>query len=92
MIQNRKRPFTRVCGIDVYKRQALLWRLPDWISVLLLDRAYIHLSEANRRHLALQYILKVLWSEGVDKANEFLAARKLDPLTICCLLYTSRCV
>ena len=40
------------------------------------------MSETNRRHLALQYILKVLWSEGVDKANEFLAARKLDPLTI----------
>ena len=61
---------------------ALLWRLPDWISALLLDRAYIHFSETNRRHLALQYILKVLWSEGVDKANEFLKERKLDRLTI----------
>ena len=61
---------------------ALLWRLPDWISTLLLDRAYIHFSETNRRHLALQYILKVLWSEGVDKANEFLKERKLDRLTI----------
>ena len=61
---------------------ALLWRLPDWISTLLLDRAYIHFSETNRRHLALQYILKVLWSEGVDKANEFLSARKLDRLCI----------
>ena len=61
---------------------ALLWRLPDWISTLLLDRAYIHFSETNRRHLALQYILKVLWSEGVDKANEFLGARKLDRLCI----------
>ena len=61
---------------------ALLWRLPDWISALLLDRAYIHFSETNRRHLALQYILKVLWSEGVDKANEFLKERKLDRLTV----------
>ena len=61
---------------------ALLWRLPDWISTLLLDRAYIHFSETNRRHLALQYILKVLWSEGVDKANEFLKERKLDRLTV----------
>ena len=61
---------------------ALLWHLPDWISTLLLDRAYIHFSETNRRHLALQYILKVLWSEGVDKANEFLSARKLDRLCI----------
>ena len=61
---------------------ALIWRLPDWISTLLLDRAYIHLSESNRRHLALQYILKVLWSEGIDKANAYLTARKLDCLNI----------
>ena len=51
---------------------ALLWRLPDWIRALLLDRAYIHFSETNRRHLALQYILKVLWSEGVDKGPRVL--------------------
>ena len=61
---------------------ALIWRLPDWISTLLLDRAYIHLSESNRRHLTLQYILKVLWSEGIDKANAYLTARKLDCLNI----------
>ena len=72
----------RRINADFVVTVALLWRLPDWISALLLDRAYIHLSETNRRHLALQYILKVLWSEGVDKANEFLAARKLEPLTI----------
>ena len=72
----------RRINADFVVTVALLWRLPDWISALLLDRAYIHLSETNRRHLALQYILKCLWSEGVDKANEFLAARKLDPLTI----------
>lgn len=39
-------------------------------------------SESNRRHLALQYILKVLWSEGVEKANAYLTARKLDCLSI----------
>lgn len=61
---------------------ALTWRLPDWISTLLLDRAYIRLSESNRRHLALQYILKVLWSEGVEKANAYLTARNLDCLSI----------
>ena len=61
---------------------ALIWRLPEWISSLLLDRAYIGLSESNRRHLALQYILKVLWSEGVEKANAYLTARKLDCLSI----------
>jgi len=61
---------------------ALLWKLPDWISALLLDRAYIHFSETNRRHLALQYILKVLWSEGVENANKYLTAKKMDALSI----------
>ena len=76
-----KDPDRRI-NADFVVTLALLWRLPDWISALLLDRAYIHFSETNRRHLALQYILKVLWSEGVDKANEFLTARKLDRLEI----------
>ena len=61
---------------------ALLWKLPDWISALLLDRAYIHFSETNRRHLALQYILKVLWSEGVENANKYLTTKKMDALSI----------
>ena len=72
----------RRINADFVVTVALLWRLPDWISALLLDRAYVHFSETNRRHLALQYILKVLWSEGVDKANEFLKERKLDCLTV----------
>ena len=72
----------RRINADFVVTVALLWRLPDWISALLLDRAYIHFSETNRRHLALQYILKVLWSEGVDKANEFLKERKLERLTV----------
>ena len=72
----------RKINADFVVMLALSWRLPDWISALLLDRAYIHLSESNRRHLALQYILKVLWSEGIDKANAYLTARKLDCLNI----------
>ena len=76
-----KDPDRRI-NADFVVTLALLWRLPDWISALLLDRAYIHFSETNRRHLALQYILKVLWSEGVDAANVFLEARKLDRLEI----------
>ena len=70
----------RKISIDFVVKLALLWRLPDWISELLLDRAYVRLSDSNRRHLALKYILKVLWSEGVEKANEYLASKKLDPL------------
>ena len=80
-IRDREYPDRRI-NADFVVTIALLWRLPDWISTLLLDRAYIHFSETNRRHLALQCILKVLWSEGVDKANEFLKERKLDRLTV----------
>lgn len=76
-----KDPERRI-NVDFVVTVALLWRLPDWICALLLDRAYIHFSETNRRHLALQYILKVLWSEGVNKANEFLKERKLERLTV----------
>ena len=72
----------RKINADFIVLLALTWRLPDWISGLLLDRAYIQLSESNRRHLALQYILKVLWSEGIENANAYLTARKLDCLSI----------
>ena len=72
----------RKINADFIVLLALTWRLPDWISGLLLDRAYIQLSESNRRHLALQYILKVLWSEGIENANAYLIARKLDCLSI----------
>ena len=72
----------RKINADFIVLLALTWRLPDWISELLLDRAYIQLSESNRRHLALQYILKVLWSEGIENANAYLTARKLDCLSI----------
>ena len=76
-----KEPDRRI-NADFIVLLALIWRLPEWISSLLLDRAYIGLSESNRRHLALQYILKVLWSEGVEMANAYLTARKLDCLNI----------
>lgn len=72
----------RRISADFVVMLALIWRLPDWISTLLLDRAYVHLSDTNRRHLALQYILKVLWSEGVDKANVYLKEKKLDCLSL----------
>lgn len=72
----------RKINADFVVMVALVWRLPDWISALLLDRAYIRLSESNRRHLVLQYILKVLWSEGVENANKYLIAKKMDILSI----------
>ncbi len=59
---------------------ALLWKLPDWISLMLLDRACIHLNEYDRRHQALDHILRVLWDKGIDEANIFLESMKLEPL------------
>ena len=72
----------RKISADFVVTVALIWRLPDWVSALLLDRAGIQIGENDRRQLALQYILKVLWSEGIEKANEFLTARKLECLNI----------
>ena len=50
------------------------------MSELLLDRAHKCLSTANRRHLALRWILRVQWNDGIAAANEFLKAKGLDPL------------
>ena len=72
----------RKISADFVVTVALIWRLPDWVSALLLDRAGIQIGENDRRQLALQYILKVLWSEGIEKANEFLTARKLECLKV----------
>lgn len=72
----------RKISADFVVTVALIWRLPDWVSALLLDRAGIQIGENDRRQLALQYILKVLWSEGIERANEFLTARKLECLNI----------
>ena len=50
--------------IDFVVVIALLWKLPDWISLMLIDRACIHLNEFERRHQALDHILRVLWDKG----------------------------
>ena len=36
---------------------SLMWKLPDWISDMLLESAGIQLNERDRRHRALEYIL-----------------------------------
>ena len=69
-------------SIDFIVVAALAMKLPDWISELLLDRAHKCLSKANRRHLALQWILRVQWNDGIRAANDFLTAKGLEPLHI----------
>ena len=66
--------------LDFIVCACLLWKLPDWISNMLLDRAGIKLIEYDRRHQAIEHILHVLWSEGREKADQYLASRGLDPL------------
>lgn len=69
-------------SIDFIVVAALAMKLPDWISELLLDRAHKCLSKTNRRHLALQWILRVQWNDGIRAANDFLTAKGLEPLHI----------
>ena len=69
-------------SIDFIVVAALAMKLPDWISELLLDRAHKCLSKANRRHLDLQWILRVQWNDGIRAANDFLTAKGLEPLHI----------
>ncbi len=67
--------------LDFIVCASLLWRLPDWISSMLLDRAGLKLSEYDRRHQAIEHILHVLWSEGREKADQYLRSMGLDPLS-----------
>lgn len=66
--------------LDFIVRVCLLWKLPDWISYLLLDRANLKLSEHDKRHQAIEYILHVLWSEGIERADSFLESKGLETL------------
>ena len=68
--------------IDFVVTVALAMRLPDWLSVLLLDRAHKCLSDSNKRHLALKWILRVMWNDGIQKANDFLKQMGFDPLMV----------
>lgn len=65
---------------DFIIRISLMWQIPDWISKMLLDRASIHLSEYDRRQNALEYIRTVLWDQGIEEANKYLAGKGLELL------------
>lgn len=68
--------------IDFIMFICLTWKLPDFIANLLFDRAGKHLSLTNKRHLVFMHILRVEWEDGVEKANEHLRARDLEPISI----------
>lgn len=59
-----------------------MWKLPDWISKMLLESAGKTLNERDRRHRALTYILDIMWDQGVEAANQYLTSQGLQILTI----------
>ena len=61
---------------------SLMWKLPDWISKMLLESAGKTLNERDRRHRALTYILDIMWDQGVEAANQYLTSQGLPILTI----------
>ena len=67
---------------DFITKLTLLWKLPDWLSDLMLDRAFIRLSDCDDRNSYIQQILHVYWSEGEEKANEYLIDHVQAPLAI----------
>ena len=60
----------------------LIFELPDWISRMMFKRAHIQLDEDDRRHQALDHILRVMSADGIDKANDYLSANHLATLSI----------
>lgn len=61
---------------------SLIWKLPGWISNLLMENAGLHLNERDRRHRALQYIQDVMWDKGVQEANLYLNGQGLETLRV----------
>lgn len=74
-------PDTRITP-DFVMFFTLKLQLPDWLSDLLLRRAHIQLDMEDKRHQAFRYIQRVLWMDGLEKANEYLQARKLEPISL----------
>ncbi len=66
--------------MDLIVAVCLIWKLPDWLSLLLLERSYNPIMEFDRRHQAIDYILKVMWDRGVDEANKLLKSMHLKEL------------
>jgi len=69
-------------SIDFVVTVSLMWKLPNWISKLLLESAGKTLNERDRRHRALTYILDIMWDQGVEAANQYLTSQGLPILSI----------
>ena len=59
-----------------------MWKLPDFISSMLLESAGICLNRRDPRNRALDYIRTTMWDQGIDAANAFLRRNHMESLRI----------
>lgn len=67
---------------DFLTMLCLIFKLPDWISRLLLKRANVQLDEDDDRHALLMEILRARSNDGIEAANEYLIKNKEPPLSL----------
>ena len=67
-------------SFDLVVSLCLIWKLPDWVSYMFLQRTYNQLQPFDRRHQAISYILSAFWDKGTDYANEYLKSMHLQEL------------
>ncbi|MCR5797690.1 MAG: hypothetical protein K6G63_07210, partial [Eubacterium sp.] len=60
----------------------LIFKLPDWLSMMLFKRAHFMLDDEDKRHGAILHILRVQTENGIEAANEYLYANHLKPLSL----------
>lgn len=60
----------------------LIFKLPDWLSMVLFKRAHFMLDEEDKRHEAILHILRVQTEDGIEAANAYLEKNHLCPLTL----------
>lgn len=70
----------RFFTVDSVIKICLMWKLPDFISTLLLESLDFRLNRRDPRNRALIYILEVMWDRGVDEANAYLKENHFDTL------------
>lgn len=61
---------------------ALMWKLPDWITRLLIESAGKQINERNPRHRDLDYIIDIMWDQGIEEANKYLTSHGHEILRV----------
>ena len=61
---------------------SLMWKLPDWITRLLIESAGRQINERDPRHRDLDYIIDIMWDQGVEEANAYLSSHGHEILRV----------